>query len=87
MKIENGDIAHIPFLGSLTPLIPLLSAADAAHAHFTAAKGVIHTDDLHISSETLALIGNGNYDFVTDQTRSGHARECQWTGGHTALSP
>jgi hypothetical protein len=67
MKIENGDIAHIPFLGSLTPLIPLLSAADAAHAHFTAAKGVIHTDDLHISSETLALIGNGNYDFVTDQ--------------------
>ena len=67
VKIENGDIAQIPFLGSLTPLIPLLSAADAAHAPFTASHGVIHTDDLHISSETLALIGNGNYDFVKDQ--------------------
>jgi hypothetical protein len=66
VKIENGDIAQIPFLGSLTPLIPLLSDADAAHSDFTAAKGVIHTDDLHISSETLALIGNGDYNFVKD---------------------
>jgi hypothetical protein len=66
-KIENGDITAIPLLGSLTPLIPLFSTADAAHAQFTADKGVIHTDDLHISSETLALIGNGNYNFVTDQ--------------------
>ena len=30
-------------------------------------KGIIHTDDLHISSETLALIGNGNYNFISDQ--------------------
>jgi AsmA-like protein len=67
VKIENGDIAQIPFLGSLTPLLPLLSAADAAHSDFTAAKGVIHTDDLHISSETLALIGNGDYNFMKDQ--------------------
>jgi hypothetical protein len=66
-KIENGDIAQIPFLGSLTPLIPLLSAADAAHCDFTAAHGIIHTDDLHISSETLALIGNGDYNFIKDQ--------------------
>ena len=66
VKISNGDIAEIPFLGSLTPLIPLLSAANAAHGHFTAAKGVIHTDDLHISSLTLALIGNGDYNFIKD---------------------
>ena len=68
VKIENGNIAQIPFLGSLTPLIPLLSAADAAHAPFTVNKGVIHTEDLHISSETLALIGYGNYNFVSDET-------------------
>jgi hypothetical protein len=68
LKIENGDIAQIPFLGSLTPLIPLLSDADAAHSDFTIARGVIHTDDLHISSETLALIGNGDYDFMKDQS-------------------
>jgi hypothetical protein len=67
VKIENGDIAQIPFLGSLTPLIPLLSDADAAHATFTANRGVIHTDDLHISSETLALIGNGDYNILKDQ--------------------
>jgi hypothetical protein len=67
VKIENGDIAQIPFLGSLTPLIPLLSAADAAHAPFTASHGSIHTDDLHISSETLALIGNGNYNYMSDK--------------------
>ncbi len=67
VKIEHGDIAQIPFLGSLTPLIPLLSAADAAHSNFTAAKGVIHTEDLHISSETLALIGHGDYSFLSDK--------------------
>jgi hypothetical protein len=66
VKIDNGDIAQIPFLGSLTPLIPLLSAADAAHGHFTVGKGLVHTDDLSISSETMALIGNGNYNFITD---------------------
>ncbi len=66
VKIENGDITQIPLLGSLTPLIPGFSAADAAHAHFTADKGFIQTDDLHISSETLALIGTGNYNFVGD---------------------
>jgi hypothetical protein len=67
VKIENGDITQIPFLGSLTPLIPGFTDADAAHGHFTAANGLIHTDDLHISSETFALIGNGNYNFVSDQ--------------------
>jgi hypothetical protein len=67
VKIEDGNIAQIPFLGSLTPLIPLLSAADAAHSDFTIAKGVIHTENLHISSETLALIGSGNYNFVSDK--------------------
>lgn len=66
VKIENGDITQIPFLGALTPLIPGFSAADAAHGHFTAAKGLVHTDDLNISSETFALIGNGNYNFITD---------------------
>ena len=66
-KIENGDIAQIPLLGSLTPLIPGFSAADAAHADFTTGKGIIHTDNLHISSETLALIGSGNYNLTADQ--------------------
>ena len=67
VKVYDGDITAIPLLGSLTPLIPLFSVADAAHSHFTVDKGVIHTDDLHISSETLALIGNGTYNFVADQ--------------------
>ena len=67
VKIDDGDITQIPFLGSLTPLIPGFSAADAAHGHFTASKGIIHTDDMNISSETFALIGNGNYNFMTDQ--------------------
>jgi hypothetical protein len=66
VKIDNGDITQIPFLGPLTPLIPGFSVADAAHGHFTVAKGVIHTDDLNISSEIFALIGNGNYNFMTD---------------------
>jgi hypothetical protein len=66
VKVENGDITQIPFLGSLTPLIPGFSVADAAHGNFTVAKGVIHTDNLNISSELFALIGNGNYNFITD---------------------
>ena len=67
VKIDTGDITAIPFLGALTPLIPGFSVADAAHGHFTAAKGVIHTEDLNISSEIFALIGNGNYNFITDR--------------------
>jgi AsmA-like C-terminal region len=67
IKIEDGDITSIPFLGTLTPLIPGFTVADAAHGHFTAAKGVIHTDDLNISSEFFALIGNGNYNFTSDK--------------------
>jgi hypothetical protein len=67
IKIENGDITSIPFLGTLTPLIPGFSVADAAHGNFTVAKGVIHTDDMNISSELFALIGNGTYNFVSDK--------------------
>jgi AsmA-like C-terminal region len=67
VKIDNGDITAIPFLGTLTPLIPGFSVADAAHGHFTVAKGIIHTDDMNISSELFALIGNGNYNFITDK--------------------
>ncbi len=67
VKIENGDITAIPFLGALTPLIPGFSVADAAHGHFTLAKGVIHTEDMNISSEIFALIGNGSYNFITDR--------------------
>jgi hypothetical protein len=66
VKIENGDITQIPFLGSLTPLIPGFTAADAAHGNFTVAKGYVHTEDMNISSETLALIGNGSYNFMRD---------------------
>ena len=67
IKISDGDITSIPFLGTLTPLIPGFTVADAAHGTFTVNKGVIHTDDMHISSEFFALIGNGNYNFVTDK--------------------
>jgi uncharacterized protein involved in outer membrane biogenesis len=66
-NVDDGDITSIPLLGSLTPFIPGLSAADEAHGGFTIANGLIHTDDLEISSETLALLGNGNYNFVTDR--------------------
>jgi len=68
VKIENGDITAIPFLGALTPLIPGFSVADAAHGKFTITKGgVIHTEDMNISSEFFALIGNGSYNFITDK--------------------
>ncbi len=67
VKIDHGDITQIPFLGALTPLIPGFSVADAARGHFTAAKGVIHTEDMNISSEIFALIGNGSYNFMTDR--------------------
>jgi hypothetical protein len=67
VRIENGDITQIPFLGALTPLIPGFSVADAAHGHFTVAKGTINTDDLNISSEIFALIGNGSYNFISDR--------------------
>jgi hypothetical protein len=67
VKIENGDITSIPFLGALTPLIPGFSVADAAHGHFIVTKGTIHTDDMNISSELFALIGNGNYNFSVDK--------------------
>lgn len=67
VKIDDGDITLIPFLGTLTPLIPGFTAADAAHGHFTVAKGIVHTEDLNISSEFFALIGNGNYNFIADQ--------------------
>jgi len=67
VKIENGDITQIPFLGPLTPLIPGFSVADAAHGDFTVSKGIIHTEDMNISSEIFALIGNGDYNFMTDR--------------------
>ena len=67
VKIENGDITSIPLLAGLTPLIPGFTVADAAHGHFTVAKGVIHTDDMNVSSELFALIGNGSYNFITDK--------------------
>ncbi len=68
VKIDDGDITAIPFLGALTPLIPGFSVADAAHGKFTITKGgVIHTEDMNISSEFFALIGNGSYNFMTDK--------------------
>jgi hypothetical protein len=67
VKISDGDITSIPFLGTLTPLIPGFTVADAAHGHFTVGKGLIHTDDMNISSEFFALIGNGSYNFITDK--------------------
>jgi hypothetical protein len=67
VKIENGDITSIPFLGTLTPMIPGFTVADAAHGDYTVAKGVIHTEDMNISSEFFALIGNGSYDFIHDK--------------------
>ena len=66
-SVDDGDITGIPLLGSLTPLIPGFSVADAAHGNFTVSHGVIHTDDMNISSELFALIGNGSYNFITDK--------------------
>jgi hypothetical protein len=65
--VTDGDITGIQLLGSLTPLIPGFTAADEAHGQFTISDGFIRTDDLNISSETLALIGNGNYNFIADK--------------------
>ena len=65
--VVDGDITPIPLLGSLTPLIPGFSSADEAHGQFAIANGFIRTDDLNISSETLALIGNGSYNFIADK--------------------
>jgi len=65
--VDDGDITQIPLLGGLTPLIPGFSAADAAHGDFTIGDGYIRTDNLEISSETLALLGSGNYNFTEDK--------------------
>ncbi len=65
--VDDGDITAVPLLGSLTPLIPGFSAADAAHGDFTISDGLIRTDNLEISSETLALLGSGNYNFINDK--------------------
>lgn len=68
VKIDDGDITAIPFLGTLTPLIPGFSVADSAHGHFTITKGgIIHTEDMNISSEFFALIGNGSYNYIADK--------------------
>jgi hypothetical protein len=67
VKISDGDITPIPFIGDLTPLIPGFTVADAAHGTCTVKDGIIHTDDMHISSEFFALIGNGNYNFIADK--------------------
>jgi hypothetical protein len=65
--VTDGNITPIPLIGTLTPLIPGFSAADEAHDHFTIGDGFLRTDDLNISSETLALIGNGSYNFIADK--------------------
>jgi hypothetical protein len=65
--VDDGDITSIPLLGSLTPLIPGLLAADAAHGDFAISDGFIRTDNLEITSETMALLGSGNYNFVNDK--------------------
>jgi hypothetical protein len=67
VKIENGDITPIQLIGTLTPMIPGFTVADAAHGDFTISKGLIHTTDMNISSEFFALIGNGSYDFINDK--------------------
>ncbi len=67
VHVVDGDITQIPLLGSLTPLIPGFSDADEAQGHFKVDKGYVRTDDLNISSLTLALIGDGNYNFITDK--------------------
>jgi hypothetical protein len=68
VRIDDGDIIAVPLLGSLTPDIPGFSTADAAHGKFTIDNGYIRTaDDLEITSETLALLGSGNYNFINDK--------------------
>ncbi len=67
VKISDGDIIGIPLLGTLTPLIPGFTVTDAAHGNFTVNKGIIHTENMNISSEFFALIGNGTYNFIADK--------------------
>jgi len=67
VSVEDGDITYIPFLGTLTPILPLFTAADAAHGNYTVSKGAVHTEDMNIHSELFALIGNGSYNFIKDQ--------------------
>jgi len=67
VRVEDGDITYIPFLGTLTPVLPLFTAADGAHGDYTVSKGAVHTENMNIHSELFALIGNGSYNFMKDQ--------------------
>ncbi|MDE1171113.1 MAG: AsmA-like C-terminal region-containing protein [Verrucomicrobium sp.] len=68
--VENGYILSIPFLGGLSNLVGAIipgfgaSKADHGSCTFKIADGVLHTDDLTISSLTFSAIGNGQADYV-----------------------
>ena len=68
-SVDNGYILAIPFLGGLSNVLPGFgqSKADHGKCSFQIANGILHTDDLTISSVAFSFIGNGNADFARDQ--------------------
>jgi hypothetical protein len=71
VSVREGSLIDIPFLGALSQVAGLIelgkARASEADATFQIENGKIFTGDLDIRSVTMALIGNGYYDFVDDQ--------------------
>ena len=70
LAVSDGYILSIPFLGGLSKLVGGIipgfgsSKADRGRCAFKIADGVLHTDDLTVSSMTFSVIGSGQADFV-----------------------
>ncbi|MDR1145158.1 MAG: AsmA-like C-terminal region-containing protein [Verrucomicrobiales bacterium] len=73
LTVRDGELYSIPFLGGLSELlnaiIPDMGYAKASDAElkFTVNGGVISIRQLDIKSLFFALIGEGSYDFISDQ--------------------
>jgi len=70
VSVDDGYILSIPFLGGLSKLVGAIipgfgaSKADRGKCSFKITDGVLHTDDLTLSSVTFNVIGNGDADFA-----------------------
>ncbi len=73
ISVRNGSLIDIPFLGALSQVTGLFdlgkARANEADATFRFDNGKIITNDLDIRSLTMALIGEGFYDYVNDNTQ------------------
>jgi hypothetical protein len=73
LKVHNGELYNIPFLGGLSELlnavIPDMGYAKASDAESKLAvgEGVIKIQQLGIKSMFFVLIGEGSYDFINDK--------------------